>query len=342
MGIATGAVYDLIESLLPHGEVGSNYNSDLLSPIQAARASYEETPSLADLALLCCQAVGGDTHRAIPIAAAWWLLHLAAQVLDDIEDREPDSALWVTLNQPQAINVSTGLIFMAQRALSSGLHQLGVPASLALAILDDFGRTILHMCAGQHADLAAQNATDLSLEQYWAIVAAKSGNFFALACRAGSTLGTEDTHLVAHYTEFGYNLGMLVQISDDLVGLQESGLRNDLAAGQQTLPILYALNVAPSKQQATLRRLLLQAPDDAEAEAEARRMIIALGAPTYLIVEAQVHRQRAEDALRTAGQFSQVHGQFFALVDRVMLRSSLIQPTGDVDGDLSPALDKDG
>jgi competence protein ComQ len=324
MDTVADGVYNLIESLLPHDVLGSEYSSDLFSLIHAAYAKDKQTPSLTDLALFCCQAVGGDVHRAIPIAAAWRLLHLAAQVLDDIEDNEPNSVFPATLRQPQAVNVSTGLIFMAQRALSSGLQRQGVPAFRSLAILDDFGGTILRTCAGQHADLAAQNATDLSLEQYWAIVAAKSSDFFALACRAGAMLGTEDTRLIARYTEFGYNLGVLIQIGDDLVGLQESGVRNDLAAGQQTLPILYALKVAPPRQQATLRRLLLQAPDDAEAEVEARRMIVALGAPTYLMVKAQVHRQQAEDALPATSQFGQVHDQLLALADRAMPGSSLI------------------
>jgi hypothetical protein len=69
---------------------------------------------------------------------------------------------------------------------------------------------------------------------------------------------------------------------------------------------------------------LLQAPDDAEAEAEARRVIIALGAPAYLMVEAQMHRQRAKDALPATVQFSQVHDQLLALVDRVTPGSSPI------------------
>jgi geranylgeranyl pyrophosphate synthase len=221
--------------------------------------------------------------------------------------------------------VSTRLIFVAQRALS-GLPRLGVPLPLSLSSLDDFGRTVLCMCAGQHADLAAQNATDLSLEQYRAIVAAKSGGFFALACRAAAMLGAEDTK-VARYAEFGYNLGMLVQISDDLVGLWESGQRNDLAAGQQTLPILYALSVADLKQQAILRELLLQAPDDASAEAEARQIIIALGAPAYLLVEAQVHRRRAKDALQATGQFNPAYDQLSALVDEIIPDASLIHST---------------
>jgi geranylgeranyl pyrophosphate synthase len=331
----TDAVYNLIENLLPQDEMGSSYTNTLLSLVRAAHARAEKNPSLTDLPILCCQAAGGDIRRAVPVTVAWWLLHLAAQVLDDIEDGEPECAFWAALGAPQALNAATGLIFAAQCALS-GLPRLGVPASLALALLDDFGQTILRMCAGQHADLA-QKVTGLSLEQYRAIMVAKSSDPFALACRAGAKLGTEDARLVACYAEFGYNLGVLVQISDDLLDLQEPSQWNDLATGQQTLPILYALSVAHPSQQATLRQLLLQAPEDAEAEVKARQIIISLGAPTYLLAEAQVHRRRAKEALRAVGQFNLAHDQLLALVDQVMPGASLIHPTGGTKGALFPS-----
>ncbi len=326
--------------MFPRDEAGFGYASVLLSHLRAARANVAETASsLINLPVLCCQEASGDVCQAVPVAAAWWLLHLAAHVLDGIEDGEPDDALWASLDKPQALNAATGLIFAAQRALAD-LPRLGVSASLALALVDDFGYTVLQMCAGQHVDLAVQNtATDLSLEQYWAIAAAKSGDFFALACRAGALLGTEDTHRVARYTEFGYNLGVLLQISDDLTDLWKSGQQNDLTAGQQTLPILYALNVASREQRVVLRQLLSRAPDDVEAEAKAQQMIINLGAPAYLLVEAQVRHRRAKDALRAAGQFSPAYDQLLALVDQVMPGSSLIHPMGGAEDGLFPSPD---
>jgi competence protein ComQ len=339
MEAANNAAYSLIENLLPQDEVGFGYTDDLLSFVHA-HAREESDPSLTSLPILCCQATDGDVHQAIPVAAAWRLLHLAAQVLDDVEDRELDRTFWVSMSTSQTLNAATGLIFAAQLALS-GLPRLGVPASLALALLDDFGRTTLRVCAGQHADLAAQNGANLSLEQYQAIVAAKSGDCFALACRAGAMLGTKDSRRVAHYTEFGYNLGVLVQISDDLVGLQESGQRNDLAAGQQTLPILYALSVAPPKQQVVLRELLLKAPGDVSAEAEARQTIISLGALAYLLIEAQVHRRRAKHALQATGRSIPAHKQLLTLVDQVMPGSSLIHSVGDTKDDYLPQDDRD-
>ena len=328
--------------MLPRDEAGFGYTSVLLSHLRAARASVAETTSsLINLPVLCCQEANGDVCQAVPVVAAWWLLHLAAHVLDGIEDGEPDDALWASLNKSQALNAATGLIFAAQRALTD-LPRLGVSVSLALTLVDDFGYTVLRMCAGQHADLAVQNTADLSLEQYWAIMAAKSGDFFSLACRAGALLGTEDTRRVAHYTEFGYNLGVLLQISDDLTDLWKSGRQNDLTAGQQTLPILYALNVASREQRVDLRQLLSRAPDDAEAEAKAQEMIINLGAPAYLLVEARVRHRRAKDALRAAGQFSPAYDQLLALVDRVMPALSLIHPVGGVEDGLFPSPDDEG
>jgi geranylgeranyl diphosphate synthase type I len=338
MGAVTDAVYNLIKDLLPQDEASWGYRDALAALIYAAHAKEKKSLSMTNLAVLCCQAAGGDAHRAIPLAAAWRLLHIAAQVLDNIEDKESDCTLGTPLDVPQALNATTGLIFTAQRALSS-LPRSGVSATLALAILDDFGSVILRMCAGQHADLAVQNAVRPSLEQYQTIIATKSGDFFALPCRVGAMLGIEDAQQVARYAEFGYNLGVLVQISDDLTDLRVSGQQSDLASGRSTLPILYALSIASPTQQAVMKELLLRAPNDAEAEAEARQMIIALGAPTYLLVKAQVHRRRAEQALRTTCRFGPAHDQLLALVSQVMPASSLIHSAGGFEGDPFPSLD---
>ncbi|MCK4471768.1 MAG: hypothetical protein KAW49_08275, partial [Anaerolineae bacterium] len=43
-------------------------------------------PASLRLPLLVCEATGGNPAHAIPVAAAWHLLHCAAHLLDDLAD----------------------------------------------------------------------------------------------------------------------------------------------------------------------------------------------------------------------------------------------------------------
>jgi geranylgeranyl pyrophosphate synthase len=298
-------VYASIRDLLRQDEVPSNIVDIWESAFPLDGES--RTPSLL-LPVLCCQAAGGDEHQATALAAVWFLLYLAAKALDDVEDEDALQGPWHGIGIPEAINTATGLIFTSQLALAH-LPRMGASRGLALFLIEDFNRTILRMCAGQHADLTG--ASGLSLERYLSIAGAKSGEFFSLACRAGALLGTDE---VAPYSEFGYNLGVLIQICDDFEGLWNPRGRSDLTAGKRTLPVIYALTVAPPSVREGLEQLLVKATSEPKAEEEAREVITELGAPLYLLVETQIRRQRAEVALRSTGRPSSAHRQLMALL----------------------------
>ncbi len=69
------------------------------------------------------------------------------------------------------------------------------------------------MCAGQQLDLVT-NSPDL--EQAWEIARYKSGAFFGLATLAGAQLAAQDPERLAAYESYGRNIGLLVQVKDDL------------------------------------------------------------------------------------------------------------------------------
>jgi geranylgeranyl pyrophosphate synthase len=93
-------------------------------------------------------------------------------------------------------------------------------------------------------------------------------------------------------------LGVLIQIADDWADLWPGEGVSDLARGRKTLPVLYALRVAPPGRRERLMTWLNEARCSSSAEAEARAEIIRLGGLHYVLAEAQVHRRRAWDALQ--------------------------------------------
>lgn len=82
------AVHHHIDTAI--GRVGHNSRlaAALRGLVEQDLARKQDAGALPLLPLLTCELVGGDSHVAIPVAAAWNLLHLAAQIFDDLQDGE--------------------------------------------------------------------------------------------------------------------------------------------------------------------------------------------------------------------------------------------------------------
>lgn len=313
-------VSQLIRSVLSDSVPGAAYRQQLLQALD--RWAEPDTGALTISALpkLTCQASGGDPHRAAPVATAWQLMRLAAKLLDDVEDGEAS-------RQPtEAINLAIGLLFVAQLVLDE-LPERGVPPGHARRLCQAFHRTVLRACAGQHADLVAGQAgiTKADPDAWLEIAGAKSGELLAWAAWAGALIAGADEHTLACYREYGYRLGVLLQVADDFNGVWCLDGTSDLAAGRPTLPVCYALLVARPKQQECLIALLKQASQGSgAAEAQARQLLTDLGAQSYLLVVGRVQYQQAVAALRNAHCISQAN-HLIGLLDRVLPAPSCVE-----------------
>jgi geranylgeranyl pyrophosphate synthase len=247
------------------------------------------------LPLLCCLAAGGQLQHGAIVASAGLLMSTAARVIDDVQDGDSERALWREIGTAQAYNVGIALAFAGQ-LVARQLTEAGIPDSTATDIRDDYVFTVLNMCGGQYSDLAAEAEDEISFEAYEHMVAAKAGASTAWSCRAGAMLGTPDTPIEA-YTTFGYHLGLLHQYVNDFQGLQGLDGKLDLVRRKKTLPLVYALSVAPPQTKYELQatcRTLSSAP---ESQARIQQLIVQLGAPYYLLLAAREHHRQAMAAL---------------------------------------------
>ncbi|WP_346290431.1 polyprenyl synthetase family protein [Sphaerothrix gracilis] len=190
--------------------------------------------SLSILPLASCAAVGGDPQTAIPVAAAWEVLNLAMRILDDLQDQDRQSGLWAEVGAARAFNLSAGLYalcnqLLAQAPWSDACHR---------KITQTFAQTGLRLLSGQERDLQGSAPT---FEDYWQIMQAKNAAAFAMVCEAGALCGTEQPDYFKACRQFGYHLGMVLQLFDDLQGMWEPIGIGDLAMGKMTFPLLYGL-----------------------------------------------------------------------------------------------------
>jgi geranylgeranyl pyrophosphate synthase len=268
-------------------------------PLQAGPDSYD--PSVwALLPGLCSQAAGGDERFADPVAAAWLLFYAAAHLMDSLEDQDDADPWWAELGAGAAINAATGLYFSACLSLQE-LNSLPVDSQTAREVTAQVLQPFMVMCSGQHQDLVSPV---LTLEQYWRIASAKSGAFFAMACRAGARLATTQTEIIDGLQQFGLHLGLLLQVLDDLQDYKELSESHRLANPRsllRSLPAVYMREVASPQAKDRFDALLLQAHTNPAAVIELTQIIEQNGGVLYLLVELDKHYDLALAGLDAAG-----------------------------------------
>jgi len=108
----------------------------------------------ARLAWTCCLAAAGQEKHVVPVAVAVELFMVALDMLDDEEDGE-ETPVRTALGAARALNVSTGLLFLAQQGL---LDAAGPSAATILltAGVTCAGR-LVHPCNDKYCIVARMN-----------------------------------------------------------------------------------------------------------------------------------------------------------------------------------------
>ncbi len=234
------------------------------------------------------------------MAAAWALLYTAAHLFDSVQDGDPADPWWQALGQGPVINVATGLLTSAWLVLA----QLGPQRQVVQQLLQDFQHTVLRMASAQHLDLTDSRP---SLRAAWTIAEAKSGTFFGLACRSGARLAGAQQPVIDQYGEYGFNLGLIVQIGDDL---------EDIQAGRSAppLPVAYCIEMASGADDG---RPVASASDrltDSSTQTITKETLAEYGAPLYLATKLAHFRARALDSLDAAGAAQPAKDQLAELI----------------------------
>ena len=201
------------------------------------------------LALLACEAAGGDWKNALPAAAAVELIHNFSLIHDDIEDngemRRGRPAVWKIWGEAQAINTGDAMFALANSSLLNIENTTSQEAALLAGKY--FHKACLRLTQGQHLDIAFENMDQVELESYWQMVGGKTAALLAFSLEVGALCAGVSTETRERYRDFGHYLGLAFQAQDDILGIwgQEEiigkSITGDLVTRKKTLPILYGL-----------------------------------------------------------------------------------------------------
>jgi geranylgeranyl diphosphate synthase type I len=277
------------------------------------------------LCLLACAAAGGDWRQAVPAAAAIEIVHNFSLVHDDIEDNSPTrrgrATLWTLWGQPQAINTGDAMFALAHLALGR-LADCGVAPATVVRALRRFDETCVALTRGQYADMSFETQAEVTVDEYVAMITGKTAVLVALSAELGALVAGGDDARVAHFANFGLNLGLAFQAQDDLLGiwgdeqLLGKSVSTDITTRKKTLPVLYAL-----ARSAPLRALYAGTDDDDAFVGRVVPLLEAAGARDYTAERAAYYSHEALSALALAQPEEPAAAALRQLTDMLLRRN---------------------
>ena len=193
--------------------------------------------------------VGGecDPERLTCLAAAAELVHMASLVHDDVIDETSQRRGVVTAAESYGNKISVlGGDYLLAKAMGL-LAAHGTPDILRSLSSNAVRMTESEILqASAEGDLAAWEAN------YWRIIRDKTAGFMAACCECGALLAGAEPHVRDRLCEYGVQLGLAFQITDDVLDIsgnceltgKETG--TDLMHGKFTLPVLLAVRADES------------------------------------------------------------------------------------------------
>jgi geranylgeranyl diphosphate synthase type II len=206
----------------------------------------------AALVLWCCEVVAGQANReAEAAAAAVEMVHTYSLVHDDLPAMDNDDlrrgrpTCHKAFDEATAVLTGDALLTMAFEVLSERVKDPALSVGLIRELAQAAGPN--GIIAGQLADLRAEErGGDLQALQY--IHTHKTAKMFRCATAMGALCGGADPAQQRSLADFGLGLGLVFQITDDILDVSSSSGRlgktagKDEEAGKLTYPALVGLD----------------------------------------------------------------------------------------------------
>ena len=248
------------------------------------------------LLLLSSEACEEPEEQAVTLAASLELIHLATLVHDDAVDHSALRRGMPTVNALFSHQIS---VIMGDFLYSTALtHLVGLGNLEALQALT---RASTEMTLGEMRQLAVTDPLRFTEQEYYDLIRSKTASLMRTACELGALSGARRYRDALG--DFGENLGMAFQITDDLLDYQEkkettgkpSGL--DLREHKVTLPLIYALRDLSPASRREVEKLFESESVSDESIASVVRIVEDSGGFEYARQKGEQFAELAHEAL---------------------------------------------
>lgn len=211
-------------------------------------------PAIYFLAARC----GGSfsLQEAMPLGVALEMMHMASLVHDDVIDSADTRRGSATANAKWGNQIS----ILAGDYLFAKAFALVAENNYSKRVDRQLARLICDLSSGELIQNKEIYHASCDVDEYFERIAKKTANFIAIACQLGGDVAKLPESQIQALYDFGYNVGMAFQLTDDLLDLTSDDKTlgkpagNDILQGIVTLPAIRALEVSPDRDE--LRRIV--------------------------------------------------------------------------------------
>jgi len=233
------------------------------------------------LLLICSRLCGYHGANRIPMATVLEFFHTATLFHDDVIDQASMRRGQASANQifGNSVSILVG-DFLSFQALTL-MTEIG-----NMDILTLISQTGRMMSEGEVFQLTKRRDTHLRQKEYLNIIEKKTAVLIAASCAAGAILAASSPEIRNALAQFGKNIGMAFQITDDILDYTAESkqfgksLGKDLEEGKMTLPLIFTIKNCSEEEKNTIKKIF----GDKKVSYKQVRQIVSL-----------IHKYRAID-----------------------------------------------
>jgi len=250
------------------------------------------------LLVLCSRLLGykGDEH--ILLSALVETIHTASLIHDDIIDNSDVRRGMPTVHAKWGSNITVLLgDYLYIRTLNLSLQSRH---SEIIKILTEISA---QMIEGELYEYYVSGNLELEENDYLDILNKKTASLFSASCLIGGILSESSEKEKSFLAEFGSNLGMSFQITDDLLDYTGDEKKlgkpvlSDLEEGRITLPLIYTLNNDGHANRKRLKELLKQGNFENGIREEIVQIVKSNGALDYTLKKAKSYSNKSKEII---------------------------------------------
>lgn len=250
------------------------------------------------LVLLFARALAGDRDVAVRLGAVTEIVHTATLVHDDVIDEATTRRGKPSTNQVwgnQATVLAGDWLYMQAFHLTLQERNFRL-----LDLLIELTQT---MVEGELMQSELAGRVDVSEQEYLDLVHRKTACLFSVCARYGALAAGADAELEKRCGDYGWNLGMAFQLTDDLLDFYATEealgkpVANDLREGKVTLPLILALPHCTDEEREQVASVVRDGDYEATPAAEIAALLDRHGAAETIQRRAAGYIETAIEAL---------------------------------------------